>query len=63
MCISAVFLESRMADTVCGCFRSEEGAKRFCAINSYISTVRKHGLNLMDSIKAAFTGNPVRLTS
>ncbi len=37
----------------------EEGAKRFCVIRSYISTVRKQGLNLMDSIKGAFTGSPV----
>lgn len=49
----------KVQQKVSGCFRSEEGAKRFCLISSYISTVRKQGLNLMDSIKAAFTRNPV----
>ena len=28
----------------------------FCAIRSDLSTTRKHGLNLMDSIKSAFAG-------
>ena len=53
----------KVQQKVSGCFRSEEGAKRFCVISSYISTVRKQGLGLMDAIKAAFTGNPVRLTT
>jgi hypothetical protein len=44
------------------CFRSEEGAKRFCVISSSISTVRKQGLNLSDSIKGDFTGNFDRVT-
>ena len=48
---------------VSGCFRSEEVAKRFCVISSYISTIRKHGLNLKDSLKSAFTENPVSFTT
>lgn len=52
-----------MQQKVSGCFRSEEGAKRYCVISSYISTIRKHGLNLMDSLKSAFTGNPVNFTT
>jgi transposase len=46
-----------------GCFRSEEGEKRFFMISSYISTVRKQGRNLIDSIKSAFTGNPLSFTT
>ena len=49
----------KVQQKVSGCFRREEEARRFCVISSYISTVRKQGLDLMDSIKAAFTGNPV----
>ncbi len=31
----------------------------FCAIRSYLSTTRKHALDLMDSIKSAFADQPV----
>ena len=47
----------KVQQKVSGCFRSEKGAQRFCVISSYISTVRKQGLNLIDSIKSAFCGN------
>ena len=46
----------KVQQKVSGCFRSEKGAARFCVISSFISTVRKKGLNLMESIKSAFTG-------
>ena len=42
---------------VSGCFRTEEGAKDYCAINSYISTGRKHGITAFDALKEAFRGN------
>ncbi len=49
----------KVQQKVSGCFRSTQGAERFCIISSYISTVRKQGMNLMEAIKCAFTGNPV----
>jgi transposase len=43
---------------VSGSFRTRAGAETFCAIRSYISTARKHGLNVIDAIHDALTGTP-----
>jgi transposase len=43
---------------VSGCFRTPAGAETFCAIRSYISTARKHGLNVIDALYDALSGNP-----
>jgi transposase len=43
---------------VLGTFRTRSGAETFCAIRSYISTARKHGLNVIDAIYDALTGSP-----
>lgn len=43
---------------ISGAFRTRTGAETFCAIRSYISTARKHGVNVIDAIYDAFVGNP-----
>ncbi len=48
----------KIKQKVSGSFRTRTGAETFCAIRSYISTVRKHGLNVIDAIHGALTGNP-----
>jgi transposase len=37
-----------------GCFRSEDGAKIFCRIRGYISTIRKNDLNVFDALQGVF---------
>lgn len=48
----------KVKQKVSGAFRTRTGAETFCAIRSYISTVRKHGLNVIDAIHAALIGTP-----
>ena len=44
----------RVQQKVSGSFRSYEGALSFCRIRSYISTIRKQGLSVIDAIMNAF---------
>jgi transposase len=48
----------KIKQKISGAFRTRSGADTFCAIRSYISTVRKHGYNVIDAIYDAFTGEP-----
>ena len=48
----------KIKQKVSGTFRTRTGAETFCAIRCYISTVRKHGRNVIDAIHDALTGNP-----
>ena len=48
----------KIKQKVSGAFRTRTGAETFCAIRSYISTVRKHGHNVIDAIHDALTGSP-----
>ena len=48
----------KVKQKVSGAFRSQTGAVTFCAIRSYISTVRKHDCNVFDAIQDALSGNP-----
>ncbi|MCA1565960.1 MAG: IS66 family transposase [Acidobacteria bacterium] len=44
-----------------GCFRTEEGARRFCRIRSYISTMRKHGRGTLHALEGACRGKPLSI--
>lgn len=43
---------------ISGCHRSESGARAWLRVRGYISTARKNGINVLDAIRDAVTGNP-----
>lgn len=49
----------KLKQKISGCFRSEDGARQFCRIRGYISTLRKQGLTVLDALKRTFVGNPI----
>jgi len=48
----------KLKQKISGSFRSADGAKLFCRIRSYLSTLRKQGQNVLDALIALFSGNP-----
>jgi transposase len=48
----------KVKQKVSGAFRTKDGADSFCNIRSYISTVRKHGRNVISAIRNSIAGQP-----
>lgn len=48
----------KVKQKISGTFRGKEGANYFCRIRGYISTIRKHGLKVLESIQNVFNGKP-----
>ena len=46
----------KVKQKVSGCFRTEKGAEEFCRMRSYISTMKKQGHSVMETIKSLFAG-------
>ena len=49
----------KLHQKISGCFRSMAGAEAFCRIRSYISTMKKQGFDLIDSLAQVIRGQPV----
>lgn len=49
----------KLKQKISGGFRSIDGAKMFCRIRGYLSTLRKQGIPVLDALVSLFMGNPV----
>jgi transposase len=48
----------KLKQKISGCFRSDDGAKTFCAIRGYLSTARKNAFSAFVALKLAMHGTP-----
>jgi len=48
----------KLQQKISGCWRTHEGAQRFLAVRSYISTARKHGHDALEVLGTLAAGQP-----
>ena len=47
----------KVKQKISGCFRTEQGAEEFSRMRSYVSTMKKQGRCVMETIKSVYAGN------
>ena len=47
----------KVKQKISGCFRTDGGADEFCRLRSYVSTMKKQGRGVMETIRSVFAGN------
>ena len=51
----------KLKQKISGCFRSVSGARMFCRIRGYLSTLRKQDQTILDALIGLFSGQPLAL--
>jgi len=46
----------KVKQKISGCFRTEKGADEWCQVRSYVSTMKKQGLGVMETIRSVYAG-------
>lgn len=54
---------TKVKQKISGCFRSDAGAKVFCRVRGYVSTMKKNGVSILTALYNAFTNNEIYLPS
>ncbi|HVA07819.1 MAG TPA: transposase, partial [Acidimicrobiales bacterium] len=47
----------KLQQKISGSWRTLAGARAYCAIRSYISTMRKHDVDILDGLRQMFEGH------
>jgi len=47
---------TKVHQKISGCFRSDDGAKKFCRVRGYLSTCRKQGVSATQAMDLVFEG-------
>lgn len=49
----------KLKQKISGSFRSHQGAKQFCRIRGYLSTLRKQNIDVLKALRLLFMGTPI----
>ncbi len=52
---------TKVKQKISGCFRSDAGAKVFCRVRGYVSTMKKNGVGILTALHNAFTNKKICL--